>query len=288
MAFVGASAVFLGCQAVATGLVGLLVPWIVIATALRWVPEPGQVANAAAGVLLLAAASAPLERRIRSYWPGGEERASASPSRPPAPPAARSCRHTKRLFAIVSSVAAIFMAGSGLMIVAGSAARSQPMIELDALRTQERGETALAYDTLAPAAEGPYSGRKFELYFLLSGWALDLSDFQPAAQLSIDLMRAASADEHPRSLVAGISQYEVIMQATLPHSLVTEVILAAPSGPWRAAVRLLLRPPRVRDASHWRAEVESIGGRLGPTLMGRFYSAVALVESRLAAGTLLG
>lgn len=279
--FACAVGTLLVCQAVAVGLAGLFLPWIVAVTSLPWVPLPGQVAQIAAVFALVAVASAPLERHRR--WQRSSR--SISTRRPECDGVTGATPgHGRRGTLVAAAAITIAVTGAALATLAAGSARTQPVIVRDALRSQQRGETALALETLAPAVSGPYDPRKFEIYFLVSGWALDLHDSRFAARLSIDLMRAAAAGQDPRSLVAGVSQYELAAQRVIPAALVTAVVMSAPVGHWRTAVQLLMTVATSGVDSQLQTAEIAAGRWLPPSIRTRFLEAATLLEGDISAG----
>lgn len=273
-------------QATAVGITGRLFPWIVNVTALAWVPLPGQVANVAAGFALLAAVCAPFEHRGRS-----------APRTPPDRAGAHHVnggvrgtgRHTQRrswhLGAAVAVLAIAILTGCAVALTAAKSARTQPDLIQNASRTQHRGETALAFETLAPATSGPYDRGKLSLYLLVSGWAGDLHDWSVAAHLSVYLMRAAVAGENPEAIVEGLVQYDVYSQNPLPPpSILARVTASAPSGRWRSAVHLLLTLPTARDRSDIALAITGMAVHLAPRLRTRLVDSVVLLLADTPAG----
>ncbi len=282
--FACAVGTLLACQAVAVGLAGRFLPWIVAVTSLPWVPLPGQVAQTAAVFALVAAACAPLERHRR------RQRSSrlTYTRRPEFDGVTRATPgHARRdtwVAGAAITIAVVAVTGGAFAMLAAGSARTQPAIVRDALRSQQRGETALAFETLAPAVSGPYDPRKFEVYFLVSGWALDLHDWRLAARVSIDLMRAAAAGQDPRSLVNGLSQYELAAQRVIPAASVTAVVMSAPSGHWRTAVQLLIRVATSGADRQLETAVRAAGRRLPASIRTRFLEAATLLQGDISAG----
>lgn len=261
-------------------------PWIVVVTAIPWVPIPGQLANGAAGVALLAAACAPLERYLRSYHRRVPTNNEFPTLRSPTRAAAHNQRRWPTNLARAATLTLIIVVAGGVLNDAAGSARIQRVIVVDSLRTQQRGATALAYGVLAPAGSGRYEPRKFTIYFLLSGWALDLHDSPAVARLSLDLLKAAAAGRHPRSLVAGLSQYEAATQHKVPGTALSQVIAAAPAGPWRGAVQLLLLLPGHAANSRFETVAAAVEARLPAYLRKRFFEASILLQEDIAAGAI--
>lgn len=281
--FACAVGTLLVCQAVAVGLAGLFFPWIVVVTSLPWVPLPGQIAQTAAVFALVAVACAPLERH--RHWQRSSR--SISTRRPECDGVTGAIPgHGRRDTLVAAAAITIAVTGAALAMLAAGSARTQPVIVRDALRSQQRGETALALETLAPAVSGSYDPRRFEIYYLASGWALDLHDWRLAARLSIDLMRAAAAGQDPRSLVAGLSQYELAGQRVIPAFLVRTVVMSAPAGHWRTAVRLLIEGTTRGVDSQFETAVAVAGRWLPRSIRTRFLEAATLLEGDISAGVL--
>lgn len=282
--FACATGTLLAAQIVAVGLVGPLLPWIVAVTSLPWAPLPGQVAQTAAVFALVAIACAPLERHGR--WQRTKRVTYARRCEFDGTPCAiprHTRRHTRVASAAIAIAAVAVTGGAVSMFVAGSV-RTQPSIVRDALRSEEKGDLALAFETMVPAASGPYDRRKFEIYFLVSGWALDLHDWPLAARLSLDLMRAAAAEQDPRSLVAGLSQYELAAQRVIPAASATAVVMSASSGHWRTAVRLLIDAATHGTDSRLDAAVIAAGNSLPLSVRTRFLEAVNLLQRDMSIG----
>lgn len=284
--FACAAGTLLACQAVAVGLAGRYLPWIVIVTSLPWVPLPGQVAQTAAVFALVAAACAPLERHRRWRRSGRMTYARRVQF---GDVTAASRRHTRRhtyVAGALITVAMVAVAGGAGAILAAGSARTQPIIVRDALRTQQRGATALAFETLEPAASGQYDPAKFGIYFLVSGWALDLHDWSSAARLSTDLMKAAAAKHHPRSLIAGLFQYELAVHGVVPPALVRAIVMSAPSGHWRTSVRLLLQIATSGATRQLESAVDAAERRLRPPIRNEFLEAATVLQHYISAGIL--
>jgi len=273
-------------QAVASGAVAPWLPWIVDVTARPWMPPPGQIGNVAAGFGMLAAACAPLERRQR-----------VGPESSTAPYGLASQHRGQGSYGLTrwlgshtgrATIAVLLLGlGTGLALAAtdAPAARTQPTIIQNALRTQARGETALAFETLAPATAGPYERGKLTLYYLVSGWAADLHDPRLATTLSVDLMRAAADTQRPRSLVAGLYQYDLYgRRGAPPHALLKELIGRVPPGSWRTAASLLLVLPMAAKPNRVAAQILALASHLRPGLRARLAAALILLQADMRFG----
>ena len=272
---------------VASGVPALLFPWIVIITAMKGFPPAGQIANVAAGFTLLAAGWWPLERRGRRVGQILGVRRSATDLGRPRPNRSNMDRGLSRRGLVALGV--VLAASIGVVaanVATESSTRTTPVIVQAAIRTQQNGDTALAFETLAPAASGKFERSKFDIYYFCSGWAGDLQDWSLASTLSVYLMKAAAAVENPTALVTGVYQYVNYRQAFPSRSVASAVTAAAVGSRWRQAVRLLVGLPETKDRALSEAVVVRLARGLRPRLQTNLVAALELMEHYIELGRL--
>lgn len=110
------------------------------------------------------------------------------------------------------------LAFSGVLVALSRAVSSHPTQLISyAVRASRNGHIFDAYESLSTTASGHFTTSKSEVYYLESGWALDLHLRGAALHLSSYLFRAAARDHNLGSLVLAFVQSQEARSEQLPR-----------------------------------------------------------------------
>lgn len=257
--------------AIQTGIIALILPWIVVVTSISGFPNPGVLAQ----IFLMAWLVTLI---INSYF---EKNDSHERSALPKIPHGlvhffSAIRRGNARREAVYWTAVTFIAG--LLILVNILVSSSPSVFTSAIKTQRKGNTMLAVIALQPRVSGGYNPGKYASYFFVSSWASSLGEWSLAAKSSLALIKASAFRGDLLVLATGIAQYEMVTQVPVPAAVRNEVLSADKDGLSREAITFLFNLAEVRAARN--GATLSIPSNLPDPISGNLVKASDLLISR--------